>query len=63
MLVRDVLEKYTNKPIILFLRDRDTTSMHKIESVNAIKIDILERKVLQCRVSVLKTAYHIELSI
>ena len=63
MIVREVLGKYTGKPIILFLRDRDATSMHRLESVNDFNIDILERKVLQWRASVLKDVYHIELSI
>lgn len=62
--VRDVLEKCKGKTITLFLRDRDTTSMHQIESIDRFnRIDILDQEVLTSHISKFKDTYHIELSL
>lgn len=64
MTVRDVSEGCKGKFIILFLRDGDSTSMHKIESVNNyFGNDILSRTVLRKHIFVFKNMFHIELSI
>ena len=61
--VRDILKKYGKRPIILFLRDGDSTSMHMIESINDFKMNVLEREIMQSHISVFKNIYHIELTV
>lgn len=63
VIVRDILKKYSKRPIILFLRDGDSTSMHMIESINDLKMNVLEREIVQSHISVFKNIYHIELTV
>lgn len=61
--VQEVLEEYSDKFIILFLRNMGWTTMYKSEEFTSLRIDILERIVTRKHVFTFKNMYHIELTI